>query len=50
MARSNLPVLTSSNHTDSTAVRMVDSTLSVCCSIAWMACDHSLKLATSRTR
>ena len=50
IARSKLPVATSSNHTDSTTVRRLHSTLSVCCSIAWMACDHSLKLATSRTR
>src|SRR4029450_4257492 len=41
IARSNLPVFTSSNHTDSTAVRMLVCTFSVCCSMAWRAsCAH----------
>ena len=47
---SKLPDLMSSNQTDSTTVRSLHSMFSDCCSMAWMACAQSLKVATSRTR
>ena len=44
IARSKCPLAVSSNHTDSTTVRRLHWTLSPSCSIAWIACAHSLKL------
>ena len=49
IARSKLPAFASSNHTDVCTTRRFDSMLRCSFSMAWMATDHSLKLAMSRT-
>src|SRR5579871_2521013 len=46
---SKWPFAASSNNTDSITVRRLHSTSMFCCSIAWIACAHSLNEAMSRT-
>jgi hypothetical protein len=47
--RVEMPLAASSNRTDSTTVRRLHWTFSASFNIAWIACDHSLKIAMSRT-